>query len=157
MEGIVGRFFESFAIVVTSGVLVSLVVSLTLTPMLCSKFLEKKEKTVSFLSKFDNTFMKLEKFYKQVLTWCLNHRWKVLLLSFLIVLSSGFFFSKVEKTFLPEQDESRFSVRFKTPLGSNMDYTYKKLLEIENVLINFFMMSKHILKNNNGVINNNSN
>ena len=134
MEGIVGRFFESFAIVVTSGVLVSLVVSLTLTPMLCSKFLEKKENPISFLSKFDSTFMKLEKFYKQVLTWSLNHRWKVLLLSFLIVLSSGFFFSKVEKTFLPEQDESRFSVRFKTPLGSNMDYTYKKLLEIENVL-----------------------
>jgi len=134
MEGIVGRFFESFAIVVTSGVLVSLIVSLTLTPMLCSKFLAKKEKPISFLSKFDKGFIGLENSYKKSLTWSLNHRWKVLLVSFLIVLSSGFFFSKVEKTFLPEQDESRFSVRFKTPLGSNMDYTYKKLLEIENVL-----------------------
>ena len=52
----------------------------------------KNEKKISFLSKFDRAFIKLEKFYKQVLTWSLNHRWKVLLLSFLIVLSSGFLF-----------------------------------------------------------------
>jgi len=70
--------------------------------------------------------------------------WKVLLLSFLIVLSSGFFFSKVEKTFLPEQDESRFSVRFKTPLGSNMNYTYQKLLEIEEVLNKYDDVTKGV-------------
>jgi len=144
MEGIVGRFFESFAIVVTSGVLVSLIVSLTLTPMLCSKFLTKSEKTSSFLSKFDNLFHSFESCYKKILTWSLNHRWKVMLLSSLVVLSSAFFFSKVEKTFLPEQDESRFSVRFKTPLGSNIDYTYRKLLEIENVLSKYQDFTKGV-------------
>ena len=144
MEGIVGRFFESFAIVVTSGVLVSLIVSLTLTPMLCSKFLTKSEKTSSFLSKFDKLFHSLESAYKKILTWSLNHRWKVMLLSSLVVLSSAFFFSKVEKTFLPEQDESRFSVRFKTPLGSNIDYTYRKLLEIENVLSEYQDFTKGV-------------
>jgi len=44
LEGIVARFFQSFAVVVTVGVLVSLFVSLTLTPMLCSRFLEPSEK-----------------------------------------------------------------------------------------------------------------
>ncbi len=67
-----------------------------------------------------------------------------MLLSSLVVLSSAFFFSKVEKTFLPEQDESRFSVRFKTPLGSNIDYTYRKLLEIENVLSKYQDFTKGV-------------
>jgi len=42
------------------------------------------------------------------------------------------FFSNINKELVPETDESRFTVRFKTPLGSNIDYTYRKLLEIED-------------------------
>ena len=134
MDGIIGRFFESFAVVVTAGVLVSLIISLTLTPMLCSKFLAMKEKEVYWLKGLDIFFEKLDINYKKILTWTLSNRLKVLISSLIIVLASSVLFSKVEKTLVPEQDESRFTVRFKTPLGSNMDYTYKKLLEIENII-----------------------
>ena len=134
MDGIIGRFFESFAIVVTAGVLVSLIISLTLTPMLCSKFLAMKEKEVYWLKGLNSFFKKLDSNYKKILTWTLSNRLKVLISSLIIVLASSVLFSKVEKTLVPEQDESRFTVRFKTPLGSNMDYTYNKLLEIENII-----------------------
>ena len=50
----------------------------------------------------------------------------------MVVLLSGYFFSNINKELVPETDESRFTVRFKTPLGSNIDYTYRKLLEIED-------------------------
>ena len=134
MDGIIGRFFESFAVVVTAGILVSLIISLTLTPMLCSRFLAMQEKEISWLKGLNIFFEKLDKNYKKILTWTLSHRLKVLISSLIIVLASTLLFSKVEKTLVPEQDESRFTVRFKTPLGSNMEYTYSKLLEIEKII-----------------------
>ena len=134
MDGIIGRFFESFAVVVTAGILVSLIISLTLTPMLCSKFLAMQEKEISWLKGLNNFFEKLDKNYNKILSWTLSHRLKVLISSLIIVLASSLLFSKVEKTLVPEQDESRFTVRFKTPLGSNMEYTYSKLLEIEKII-----------------------
>ena len=104
MDGIIGRFFESFAIVVTAGVLVSLIISLTLTPMLCSKFLAMKEKEVYWLRGLNRFFEKLDTNYKEILAWTLSNRFKVLISSFLIVLVSSILFSKVEKTLVPEQD-----------------------------------------------------
>ena len=142
MDGIIGRFFESFAVVVTAGILVSFLVSLTLTPMLCSKFLVKetavknlpndKSQANKIKKGMQTFFVSLEKLYAKILRKTLNNRWKVLFLSLLVVLSSSYFFSEINKELVPETDESRFTVRFKTPLGSNMDYTYKKLLEIED-------------------------
>ena len=134
MDGIIGRFFESFAVVVTAGILVSLIISLTLTPMLCSKFLAMEEKEIHWLKGLNNFFEKLDRAYKKILAWTLGHRLKVLISSLIIVIASSFLFSKVEKTLVPEQDESRFTVRFKTPLGSNIDYTYNKLLEVEEII-----------------------
>ena len=142
MDGIIGRFFESFAVVVTAGILVSFLVSLTLTPMLCSKFLVKetavknlpndKSQANKIKKGMQTFFVSLEKLYTKILRKTLNNRWKVLFLSLLVVLSSSYFFSAINKELVPETDESRVTVRFKTPLGSNMDYTYKKLLEIED-------------------------
>ena len=134
MDGVIGRFFESFAVVVTAGILVSLIISLTLTPMLCSKFLALKEKEINWLKGLNIFFEKLDSNYKRMLTWTLSHRLKVLISSLVIVLASSLLFSKIEKTLVPEQDESRFIVRFKTPLGSNIEYTYNKLLEVEEII-----------------------
>lgn len=134
MDGVIGRFFESFAVVVTAGILVSLIISLTLTPMLCSKFLAMKEKEINWLKGLNSFFEKLDRNYKRILTWTLGHRLKVLISSLVIVLASSLLFSKIEKTLVPEQDESRFTVRFKTPLGSNIEYTYNKLLEVEEII-----------------------
>ena len=135
MDGIIGKFFESFAVVVTVGILVSLIVSLTLTPMLCSRYLKREEHSKKQYFLFlNNFFSNLEINYKSFLKWVLNHRVKILLITLLVVLSSGYFFKQAKKEFVPETDESRFTVTFKTPLGSNMDYTVEKLIEIESVI-----------------------
>src|SRR6056300_888225 len=135
MDGIIGKFFESFAVVVTVGILVSLIVSLTLTPMLCSRYLKRDKKSKQQYFKFLNVFFNnLENNYRLFLKWVLDHRIKILLITLIIVLSSGFFFKQAKKEFVPETDESRFTVTFKTPLGSNMEYTVQKLIEIESVI-----------------------
>lgn len=134
MSGIIGQFFKSFAIVVTFGVLVSLFVSLTLTPMLCSRFLRVEESHNGLYGVLDKLFKRLDDFYVLWLRRALNHRWKVIFLALLTVLVSVFFFQHVKKEMLPEEDEGRFMVNFKTPLGSSVDYTNTRLVEIEKIL-----------------------
>jgi HAE1 family hydrophobic/amphiphilic exporter-1 len=137
ISGIIGQFFRSFAVVVTFGVLVSLFVSLTLTPMLCSRFLvvaEKGHVHGPLYRRIEAFFMALEAFYRRSLDWTLGHRWKVVFLTLLTVASSFFFFTSVGKAFAPEQDEGRFLVYLRTPLGSSIDYTDSRLRLVEEVL-----------------------
>ncbi len=134
MGGIIGRFFESFAVVVTFGVLVSLFVALTLTPMLCSRYLSIQPKHGRLYHLFDRAFAALERGYRRLLELALGHRWKVILLTVATVLSSGFFFDDLGKGFAPEEDEGRFLVFFRAPLGSGIDYTDQRMREIEQLL-----------------------
>jgi len=134
MEGMIGKFFKSFAVVVTFGVLVSLLVSLTLTPMLCAHYLKVQPEQNRIYRALGRFFANMDNGYKALLGAVLNHRWLVLTVTFLIVLSSIFFFKQVDKDFVPEVDEGRFMVNFKTPLGSNLAYTDSRLALLEQVL-----------------------
>jgi len=134
LSGIIGQFFRSFAVVVTFGVLVSLFVSLTLTPMLCSRYLTVEKQHGRIYHLFDRFFARLDWLYVHTLEWALTHRWKVVLLTAAIVASSAFFFANIGKAFAPEQDEGRFLVFLRAPLGSSIDYTDAKLKEVETLL-----------------------
>jgi len=132
MDGIIGKFFKSFGIVVTCGVLASLFVSLTLTPMLCSRFLQISSDENKFYTRIGNLLGKLDSAYASLLNSTLKHRGRVLLLTLAFVALSGFFSLKyVEKDFIPESDEGGFSVNVKTPLGSNLAYTDSRLRLVE--------------------------
>lgn len=134
LGGIVGKFFTSFAVVVTFGVLVSLFVSLTLTPMLCSKYLRVRKEHGRLYQSLGRFFDRMDHRYAEILGYALAHRWKVVLLTLLVVASSAFFFAQVGKSFVPDEDEGRFLVFIKTPLGSNIDYGDERLRQVEQVL-----------------------
>ncbi|MBK7022097.1 MAG: efflux RND transporter permease subunit [Sulfuritalea sp.] len=134
LSGIIGQFFRSFAVVVTFGVLVSLFVSLTLTPMLCSRYLKVEKQHGRIYHLFDRVLGGLDRIYITLLDRALRHRWHVVALTVAVVGSSTFFFMNVGKTFSPEEDEGRFRISLRTPLGSSIDYTDAKLREVEEVL-----------------------
>jgi len=134
MQGIIGRFFEAFAIVVTFGVLASLFVSMTLTPMLCSRFLKVEKKHGKLYNWIDHGFHTMDTAYASLLNTALNNRRLVAWITLVVVLSSGYFFTHTGSGFMPVQDEGRFMVSVKTPLGSSINYTEEKLKEIEKVL-----------------------
>lgn len=134
MEGIVGKFFKSFAVVVTFGILVSLMVSLTLTPMLCSRYLRAETRQNRLYRWLERFFNGMDEWYRRLLDKVLDHRWLVVLATLLVVASSAFFFKQVEKEFVPEEDEGRFSISFKTPLGSSIEYTNSRLELIEKTV-----------------------
>ena len=134
LGGIIGQFFKSFAVVVTFGVLVSLFVSLTLTPMLCSRYLRVYRKHGRVYHALDRFFLGMDRLYRYLLDKALRHRWKVVALTMLVVVSSSYFFANVGKTFVPEEDEGRFLVNLRTPLGSSIEYTDSRLRMVEEIL-----------------------
>jgi len=134
LGGIIGQFFKSFAVVVTFGVLVSLFVSLTLTPMLCSRYLRVEKQHGKLYYALDRFFHGMDNLYRYLLDKALHHRWKVVALTLATVVASSYFFINVGKTFVPEEDEGRFLVNLRTPLGSSIEYTDTRLRMVEELL-----------------------
>jgi len=134
MGGIIGRFIQPFAVVVTVGVLISLFVSVTLTPMLCARYLRVSEHHGKLYKYMEASFKKIEDVYKQILQHAMKFRWTVVLITLLVVMSTGFFMGQLGKGFMPDEDEGRFIISFKTPLGSSLKYTRDRLQKIEQIL-----------------------
>ncbi len=135
MDGIIGMFFESFAVVVTCGVLASLFVSLTLTPMLCSRYLKVGVNETPVYLAIGRALNHLENTYRKILNSALQRRGRVLLFTLVFVALSGYLSLKfVEKDFVPEVDEGGFSIMVKTPLGSSLAYTDARLKRVEAII-----------------------
>ena len=135
MDGIVGMFFKSFGVVVTFGVLASLFVSLTLTPMLCSRYLSVGHKENKFYSAIERGLAKLDSTYHYLLNLSLNNRWRVLMITLLfVILGGGYAMKNVQKDFVPEADEGSFTISVKSPLGSSLDYTDSRMKLVETAL-----------------------
>ncbi len=132
MDGIIGKFFKSFGVVVTFGVLASLFVSLTLTPMLCSRYLTVSKNENKFYAGIGKGLAGLDNAYKKLLNATLNHRGLVLIITLIFVMLMGSYaFMHVDKDFIPESDEGSFSINVKTPLGSSLAYTDSRLKLVE--------------------------
>jgi HAE1 family hydrophobic/amphiphilic exporter-1 len=134
MEGIIGRFIGSFAVVVVIGVIISLFVSLTLTPMLCARYLRIVKRHGVMYRFMEAGFRGLEHGYRALLSFSLHQRLLILIMAGAIVYSSGWFMGQLGKGFMPDEDQARFIVSIKTPLGSSIEYTIDRLHKVEDML-----------------------
>jgi HAE1 family hydrophobic/amphiphilic exporter-1 len=134
MDGMIGRFFNAFAVIVSIGVLASLFIALTLIPMLCSRYLHVEKKHGHIYRLFDRGFGALDNLYRRILAVCLHHRWKVLVGALAIFMASTTLFGVIGKGFVPEEDEGRFMIIFKAPLGSSITDSNERLKALESVL-----------------------
>ncbi|MCF6238207.1 MAG: efflux RND transporter permease subunit, partial [Candidatus Marinimicrobia bacterium] len=134
MEGIIGRFFTAFAVVVTVGVITSLFVSISLTPMLCSRFLVVKKKNGRIYVFWESIFQIMDRIYLTFLQFGLRFRWGTIVLTVIAVMMLMPLAGKLDKGFMPNEDKGRFLITLKTPLGSSIEYTNDRLAEVEKVL-----------------------
>jgi multidrug efflux pump subunit AcrB len=110
MGGIVGRLFREFAITVTAAIAVSVVVSLTLTPMLCSRFLARQpEQHGRIYTAIENIFDWLLDSYRRGLDVVLRHQFITLLVFFATLATTAFLFVVIPKGFFPTQDTGLIS------------------------------------------------
>lgn len=134
MGGMTGRFFSSFAVVMVAGVLVSWFVAMTLTPMMCSRYLQVERDHGRLYRFLETSFQKMENSYRRLLLGGLKHPAIAVLVTVLIIASSTFFFKNIGKEFMPKEDESRIMIFAKAPMGSSMEYTLDRLGKIDQVL-----------------------
>ena len=134
LSGLIGRLFNSFAVVVVAGVMVSLFVSVTLTPMLASRMLKTMPHHGPLYRRLEAAFQRLEDGYRGMLRWTLSHRGLVLAVAGASVAASALIFMVMKTEFLPEEDEGRFLVSMKTPIGASIDYTDRKTAELEKII-----------------------
>jgi len=132
MPGIVGRFMSSFGYTAAFAVGISLLVSFTLTPMLCSRFLKVgKEKKATKAGWYE---WLLAKPYARLLAWSLSHRWAVALGALVVMLSTVPMVRSMGVDFLPTDDQSQFEVNIRMPVGSSLDGTAQVMELVEKDL-----------------------
>ncbi len=106
MGGIMGRLFREFAVTIMVAILISGFVSLSLTPMMCSRFLkhERKEKHGRFFNTIEAFWVKSLGLYEKSLDWVVRRRRAALLFSILMFAATVFLFIIVPKGFIPSED-----------------------------------------------------
>jgi HAE1 family hydrophobic/amphiphilic exporter-1 len=124
MGGIVGRFMNSFGITMAIAIAVSLIVSFTLTPMMSSRWLRSEDLTHGGSTREHGLYGRIEAIYLRMLDWSMAHRWVIVTVMVLITfLGIPFFGAKVNKNFLPSDDESQFQVQARAPEGASLQTT----------------------------------
>ena len=121
MSGILGRLFREFAVTICTAILISGLVSVTLTPMLCSRFLRevKPESHGVLYRTMEGIFDAMLRFYSVSLAWVLRHR-PVMLGAFCAVLcATGYLYIAVPKGFIPDTDNDNFGVNIEAAQGTS--------------------------------------
>ena len=106
MGGVIGRLFHEFAITLSSSILVSAIISLTLTPTLCAKFLLKENQADEgrFCLWLEARFTDCFTLYREGLDWVLKHTWLTLCFTFATLVATILLYAVIPKGFFPQQD-----------------------------------------------------
>src|SRR6266852_6395900 len=123
MGGIIGRLFHEFAVTIGAAILVSGVVSLTLTPMLCSRFLKppREAQHGKFYVASERVYERVLHWYENSLAWVMERRRAALVFSGLIPAGTVALFIVVPKGFLPSEDNSQIFGTTETVQGTSFD------------------------------------
>jgi len=123
LEGMTGRLFREFSIVVSGAVIISSFVALTFTPMLASKLLVKREKQNWFMRKTEPFFEKLNSTYEKWLIYFIAHRMLVLPIFLVSIALIFVLFRSIPAEMAPLEDRSQVTVRTSLPEGATYEYT----------------------------------
>ena len=133
MGGVLGRLFREFSVTICVAILISGVVSVTLTPMLCSRFLKKpkshgeKAGSSKFADISERAFERLLGAYNRSLQVVLKHRQATMAAFAVVLVSTAVLFIVVPKGFIPDQDTDQIAVTTEAAQGT----AYDKLVEYQ--------------------------
>jgi hydrophobe/amphiphile efflux-1 (HAE1) family protein len=136
MGGILGKLFREFAVTITVTILISGVVSISLTPMLCSRLLRARgeQKQSWIFRKTEWAFVAMHGWYARSLAMVLRHR-GVMAAVFVIVLGATFYLFKiVPKGFIPETDDDMLSVSLEAAQGTSFYQMSKYMEQVSNIM-----------------------
>ena len=127
LEGDTAKLFKELAVTIIGAIFFSTIISLTLTPMLCSKIISERKK--------DNK--RIEKFYISSLEFFLKKDALVVFLIVIIILVIFFFSKKISRELSPREDRGAFFMLMESPEGSTFENTVNQMLKLEKKLMKF--------------------
>jgi multidrug efflux pump len=123
LQGFVGRLFREFGIIIAGAVLISAFVSLSLTPMLNARMIRKRRSHTRFYEVTERYFERMNKFYENLLTRFMQHRWiatAIIVASLLLIVLIG---SRLQSELAPLDDRSYLRLSATAPEGASFEYT----------------------------------
>src|SRR5262245_43870721 len=138
MGGLIGRLFHEFAVTLSVAILVSLVVSLTLTPMLCGQFLKAEDPTRrrGWLDRISECwFDAMHKFYERTLKWVLQHEYTMLIVTAAVVVATVYLYFVVPKGFFPQQDTGQMSATTEAAQDISFEAMKEKQEEVVKIVM----------------------
>jgi HAE1 family hydrophobic/amphiphilic exporter-1 len=142
MGGVVGRLFNEFAVTICVAILISGFVSLTLTPMLCSRFMRSpdEEKHGRFYAVTERFFEGMFGAYKWSLRQVLNHRLATMAINGVILVATVYFFIAIPKGFIPNEDQGSILAITESSPGTS----YEQMAKLQQAAVDIVRESPHI-------------
>ncbi len=136
MGGIVGRLFREFAVTLSVAILVSMLISLTTTPMMCAKLLKghDEEKHGRLYEASERGFDWILKRYETSLSWVLRHQPLILFVTLLTMAATVYLYIKVPKGFFPQQDTGRLTGSIQADQASSFQAMQGRLERIAAIV-----------------------
>jgi len=135
MSGILGRLFREFAVTITTAILISGVVSITLTPMLCSRFLRVVHSKKGFAGLMDRAFDALLHGYERSLGAVLRYRIVMLAVFVAIAVATVHMFNIIPMGFIPDQDNDQMFVNLQAAQGTSFYDMSKWTQQVADIVI----------------------
>jgi multidrug efflux pump len=135
-SGIVGRIFREFTVTLSVSILISLVISLTTTPMMCSLILvrESERKPSRFGEAFERSFSRLRRGYERTLDRALQWPRTILLLLLATFVLNVFLYIVIPKGFFPQQDTGQLQGGIRGDASSSFQLMKRKLQEVAAII-----------------------
>ncbi|MES2635604.1 MAG: efflux RND transporter permease subunit [Pseudomonadota bacterium] len=137
MGGQVGRLFREFAVTLSAAVMISLVISLTTTPMLCAWLLRPhdEQRPPGRVSRaFERSFNWMQRQYEHSLDWALSMRWLVLAILVLVIGLNAYLFTMIPKGFFPQQDTGQIQGGLRADQSISFQAMQEKLRQLVNII-----------------------
>ncbi len=136
LQGLIGRLFREFAVTIAVAILVSMFVSLTLTPMLCARWLRPghQQRQGRFYHVTERVYQRVLGAYERSLRWVMAHRPLTLLFSAVILVGTGVLGVLVPKGFIPSEDQERLLGSFLAQEGSSFDAMVRYQQQVSSVV-----------------------
>ncbi len=143
--GLVSTIFTPMSLVVMFGLLASLVVALTIVPLLSARFLrppsdgEGQGRAVLLvveraLGLWGHGFDRVAHWYRRAIAWCLGHRAVVTAIALGVFVLSGYLVTRVGMTFFPDMETDELRLKMETRIGSSVEHTNEMAKEVESIL-----------------------
>lgn len=133
MEGMTGRLFKEFSIVIAGSVLISSFVALTFTPMLATKLLKSRAEKNWLYRKTEPFFEGLNHIYSSALNAFLNRKWWAIPIVAILFGSIGYFWTHIRSELSPLEDRSSISINLQGPQGVTYEFMRDYADQIEQV------------------------